>query len=164
MMKKIAQFTLILFSLGAICFWAWEKLSTPSTTTALEQSAGIQTDQTEPAQSQPAVVVTYFTTDVRCQSCLLIESLTRQTLEEQFSQELASGTLRFETLNLDEESNKHFAQEYDLAFKTVVVSTEQNGTITHWQKLDDVWTLLKDPEAFKTYVVTPIHSILDSES
>lgn len=166
-MKKIAQFALLLFALGSICFWAWDKSSIDSTTTAVDQSTASTVDHTKPEespQSQQGVVVTYFTTDVRCESCRLIESLTQQTIEEHFPKELATGTLRFRTLNLDKQENKHFAQDYDLAFKTVVVSTERKGTVIHWQKLDEVWTLLNDPEAFKAYVAAPIRSRLSPKS
>lgn len=159
-MKKIAQFTLLLFALGSIGFWALQKATGTSTT---EQSAK-STMTSEAPQLEQAVVVTYFTTDVRCKSCRLIETLTKETLEEHFSQEIAAGTLRFQMLNLDRQENKHFTEDYDLAFKTVVVSTETNGAITHWEKLDDVWTLLQQPEDFKTYVATPIRSLLSPES
>lgn len=165
-MKKIAQFALLLLALGSICFWAWERLSGASTTTTLAPSVESTVDHAMPEespQSQQAVIVTYFTTDVRCESCLQIEALTQQTLKEHFAQELAAGNLRFRTLNIDRQENKHFIQNYNLAFKTVVVSTERQGTVIHWQKLDDVWTRLNDPEAFKAYVAAPIRSRLSPE-
>ena len=162
-MKKIAQSALLFFALGSLCFWAWEKLSGAPATATPDQPSTQTVDHAmkdEASQSQQTVVVTYFTTDVRCKSCLLIESLTQQTLEEQFTQELANGTLHFQTLNIDRQEHQHFTQTYDLAFKTVVVSTERQGTVTHWEKLDEVWTLLNEPEAFKSYMAAPIRSLL----
>ena len=40
-----------------------------------------------------AVIVNYFHTTVRCETCLMIEQITENILEQEFSQELQRGTL-----------------------------------------------------------------------
>ena len=111
---------------------------------------------------EAAVVVTYFTTDQRCTACLQIEALTRATLEETFAAELDQGRIRFQTHNLDRPENRHFARDYGLAFKTVVVSDYESGQEVEWRKMDEVWRLLSRPEAFKAYLATQVYSYLET--
>ena len=153
-MKNIARSLLLALVLIGIGYWAWGKFAAP----------------TEPASSGPAttaesmaheVVVTYFTTDVRCESCQTIESLTRQTVEERFGEELAAGKVQFAIHNIDKPENKHFNEEYELAFKTVVISDRNKGEERSWKKMDEVWDLVDKPEEFKNYLATEIRACLD---
>ncbi len=101
-------------------------------------------------------VVTYFTGDVRCPSCLKIEKLTRQTVETRFTQQLQSGTLVFRTLNVDEPEHKHFVDDYQLVSKTVIVSVRENGREIGFENLTDVWLKLNDPVEFENYLAASL--------
>jgi len=159
-MKKAAQYILLAFVFGAIGFWAWGKY-TGSAEGSPETSASAEAVT---QSAQPVVVVTYFTTNVRCDSCRTIETLTRASVQEQFEDEVNAGHLRFEKVNLDEPQNKHFAEDYKLAFKTVVVSEESSGEVLRWKKRDEVWSLMNEPDAFKTYIAEPVREFLNSQS
>lgn len=166
-MKKAAQYLLLAFAIGAMGYWAWGKFTghTPTTeSTNASESIPISADAIPSESADPVVVVTYFTTNVRCDSCRMIETLTRSAVEEDFAYELAKGTVRFQTINLDEPQNEHFARDYEMSFKTVVVSEEQTGTVLRWEKRDDVWRLLNEPEAFKAYIASPIQEFLGPQS
>jgi len=115
-----------------------------------------------PAAALPAdgVVVTYFTTNVRCASCLKIEKLTRETVAKHFPAESAAGGLVFRVINTDEPGNKHFLNDYQLVSKTVIVSVRKDGQETGWKNLQDVWLKLADPAAFDAYVRGAIGSAL----
>lgn len=101
------------------------------------------------------VVVTYFTTDVRCPSCLKIEALTRQAVEK-FVKEGGGEKVVFRVVNLDRPENQHFTDEYSLVSKTVVVSVREGGKEVRWKNLQDVWLKLNDPEEFERYVLLAI--------
>ncbi|NBB80378.1 MAG: hypothetical protein GVY36_13210 [Verrucomicrobia bacterium] len=129
-MKKILQSILLLIVALGIGAFVWSKISpapvAPATPTedARTNSSNDATTTANTAQSaaKSPVVVTYFTTDVRCVSCKKIERLTLETLERDFAGAMESGQLRFQTINIDRLENKHYARDYKLAFKTVVVS------------------------------------------
>lgn len=164
-MKKFAQILLLLFALGAVGYWAWGKFSEPSPIANPPVASGVDAAPAPaPDEDQPVVVVTYFTTNVRCESCRKIEALTRAMVDEQFAPELEAGRLRFQTINLDESENRHFANDYQISFKTVVVSMEQSGRVLQWEKRDEVWSLLNEPEAFQSYIADSIRSYLNSKS
>jgi hypothetical protein len=155
-MQVILKTVLLVFVAAALGYFAWERVGASASATPAASEATV-------ALAQPhAVVVTYFTTDQRCTSCLQIEQLTRLALAEQFAAELDQGLVRFETHNLDRPENRHFARDYQLAFKTVVVSNYRDGREVSWQKMDEVWRLLSRPGDFKAYVATQVRDYLGS--
>ena len=165
-MKKILQPILLTIVAIGIGTFVWGKISPdPAVTTAsTDPSAATTEANATQASEQPSVVVTYFTTDVRCVSCKTIESLTRESLARDFAGPLESGQVHFQTINIDRAENKHYIQEYDLSFKTVVVAGPLQSADTDWEKLDDVWRLLNAPADFAAYVNAAVARKMDKET
>lgn len=109
------------------------------------------------------VVVTYFTTDVRCTSCLTIEELSRRAIEQGFPAEVADGRVVFRVLNTDRPENAVYKDHYELANKTVIVSHQANGREVAWTNRQDVWLLLDEPEPFFAYVREPVRGYLGKD-
>jgi hypothetical protein len=148
---RILQIALLALVLAGVAAWAWRSFGpAPASAAAGNPPAA---DAPAPAD-EPArlVLVTYFTTDVRCPTCLKIEKQTREAVESGFAAELAAGTLRFESINFDQAANKHFIEDYGLAFKTVVVSERREGKEVKWESYDKVWDLVNEADAFATYL------------
>jgi hypothetical protein len=110
----------------------------------------VQTGQMNAAG--PKLIVYYFHTTTRCVSCLKIENLTQFTLESDFPSELAAGLIEWRPVNLDTPGNGHFAKEYGLYTKSVILSEVRDGRETRWRNLERVWHLLPDPDGFRRYV------------
>lgn len=91
--------------------------------------------------------VYYFHGDRRCVTCKKIEELTRNALSLNFGHEMETGTVLFRSVNLDEPENEHFVQDFGLDSKIVVI---QKGD--KFEKLPEVWTLVKNPEKFTAYI------------
>jgi predicted GNAT superfamily acetyltransferase len=162
-MKRVLQPLLLLIVLAGLGLWAWGRFgSTAPATPGVPATA--QADGTLATADAPAhvVQVTYFTTDVRCLTCEQIETLTQRTVAERFAAEVAGGALVFQTRNLDEPENARFAEDYQLSFKTVVVSDRRGGEEQAWAKFDDVWSHANDPEAFMLYLESGIRAYLDA--
>lgn len=157
-MKTIAKTLLLVFAFVGIGFWAWGKI-TGTGPAASEESARIAA-----SPSATGVTVTYFSSDVRCPTCLEIEALTRRAVEERFAEPLANGRIAFQILNMDEKENAHFVDDYELAFKTVVISGDAHAVNTGndtaavepWVKMDEVWTLVDKPDEFIDYLAQEI--------
>lgn len=166
-MKRLAQFLLLGLVVVAVGSWAWQHIgpTSPSVDSAVTSPIGSETIPTPiAAQRHDAVVVTYFTSNVRCRSCRAIEELTRRTVEERFAKASADGRVVFQALNIDQPENRHFASDYQLSFKTVVVSQYKDGVERSWQKMDDVWRLFDEPEAFMAYLSEAIEEELTAET
>jgi adenylate cyclase len=150
-MKKILKWTLL--ALAAVgCWAAIQQARHVSGLPAVPQAVVT----TQPGVRPEVIQVTYFSSDVRCATCVRIERLTRECVERNFAPELQSGRLKFRTVNLDGPGNQHFIQDYRLISKTVIVSDLAKGQEIRWENLQDVWTRHKDEGAFEAYVVEAV--------
>jgi hypothetical protein len=94
-------------------------------------------------------------------SCLKIEDLTNATMTTRFAGPIARKQVIWRVVNLDEPGNSHFAKDYGLYTKSVVVSRVKDGREVRWKNLDQVWPLLGDPEAFQAYVEREVRAFLE---
>jgi hypothetical protein len=111
-------------------------------------------------QSEHKVIVYYFHSTVRCPSCLRIESLTKEAIEEGFARAIRDGLLELRLVNIEEPGNQHFVDDFQLFTKSVVVVDKQDGIQTRWKNLDRVWRLFRDEDAFLTYVRDEVRTYL----
>ena len=116
--------------------------------------------RTAPAEKPATVFVTYFHTTARCVSCLKIEDLTNATMAERFAAPIAEKRVVWRSVNLDEPANAHYAKDYALHTKSVVVSEVRGGREVRWKNLDQVWHLLGNPESFQAYVEKEVQGFL----
>lgn len=124
-------------------------------------SAGFAVAEKEAA---PRVVATYFHRTLRCQTCLHIESLARYDVTEVMANDMASGQLAWRLLNFEEEENAHFAEEFALEGPSLVITLEDGGEVLEWVRLDRVWELYDDVEAFDEYVLGAVEEYLTAVS
>ena len=143
MLQKITTWALVALAIAGAAVAIKNKVEAPPTTPAAEVAVALPDD---------GVVVTYFTTDVRCPSCLKIEALSRETVATRFPEDFGSGRVVFRVVNTDQPENKHFLDDYKLVSKTVIVSRRQDGKEQDWVNLQDVWLKLDEPAAFQSYV------------
>ena len=158
--KTIVRILLLAFALGSLAVWGskeWAKSKAIA-----EAAAAPKVEETLPQVEGKQVVMTYFLNDVRCPSCKKIEALTVKTAKEDFAEELASGRLVLRIVNFDEPENDHYIRDYQLTTKSVVISERLNGQEVNWTNMDEVWTLLGEPQKFRAYLAEPIRKHLDS--
>lgn len=151
--KPVLRWALLAIVLGSVMFYALQRSGARPATTG-------ETATSPPDATAATVVVTYFTTDVRCDSCRKIEALSRQAVEEGFPQEMGSGAVVFRVLNTDQPENQHYVDDYEIANKTVIVSHQVDGRETEWANRQDVWQLLDEPDEFLNYVREPVKRYL----
>ena len=106
------------------------------------------------------VIVYYFHGTSRCYTCKRIEQLTKQAVTESFENEIKTGLLKMEVINVDEKENAHFIKDYQLFTRSVVVSDTVKGKEKQWKNLQKVWELVRDDEAFKAYIRNEIEAYL----
>jgi len=158
-MKRVLKWTLIGLA-AAGCWAAVQMARQASDLPAVPQ----EVVATQPGVAADAVLVTYFSSDVRCATCVRIERLTRETVERKFGPELASGRIAFRTVNLDGPGNEYFVRDYSLISKTVIVSDLAKGQEVRWENLQQVWTKHKDERAFEAYLVDAVRRHLSLAS
>jgi hypothetical protein len=159
MKKRILKFALIALA-GVGCWAAIQQARQVADLPAVRQ----EVVTTQPGVAPDVIQVTYFSSDVRCATCMRIERLTRETVTKNFPAELANGRIVLQTINLDGPGNEHFVQDYQLISKTVIVSDRAKGQEVQWENLQEVWSKQKDEQAFEAYVVDAVRRHLGSVS
>ena len=94
----------------------------------------------------------YFHGDFRCSNCYKIEKYSKEAIDKYFAKELTSGELEYEVINIDEKGNGHFAKDYKLYTKSLVISKIKGGREMEYKNLEKVWDYLGNKEAFYNYV------------
>ena len=150
-MKRLLKWALI--ALATVGCWAAIQQARQTSDLPAVREAVVTT---RPGAAADVIQVTYFSSDVRCATCVRIERLTRETVERNFGPELASGRIAFRTVNLDGEGNEHFIRDYSLISKTVIVSDLARGQEVRWENLQQVWTKQKDEQAFEAYMIDAV--------
>jgi hypothetical protein len=117
----------------------------------------------KPAAEAKTAVVYYFYTNTRCSSCQTIEAYTREAVTNRLAAGYKDWRVEFRGVNIDDKANEHFVQDYWLNSKAVIVQKFSDGKALKWGKLDRVWTLIGDKEAFTAYVVAETQKLLDEK-
>ncbi|MDY6972939.1 MAG: nitrophenyl compound nitroreductase subunit ArsF family protein [Thermodesulfobacteriota bacterium] len=106
------------------------------------------------------VIVYYFHGNNRCHTCRRIEQLTQQAVTESFAHEIEAGRVEMKVINVDEEVNRHFTEDYQLYTRSVVISDVVKGKERQWKNLQRVWELVRSDETFKKYIRDEIRAYL----
>ncbi len=104
------------------------------------------------AETPREVQIYYFHGNKRCVSCLEIEQRLKESLDAVFSKEMEHGDVAMRLVNLDKKANQHFVKKYALDIRTVVLQSTREGQEGRFERLDDVWKLHGDKDAFRKYV------------
>jgi hypothetical protein len=152
--KQILRSGLLVIVLGSLLIWAGREYQksheAPAHGERLPVVAGNQ------------VVMTYFISGTRCESCRKIEALARETAEKDFGDALAEKRLVFRVIDTGEAGNGHYAKDYQLSSKTVILSHRKDGKETAWKDMAGVWDRLDDAQAFHDYLGRQIREFLGS--
>lgn len=127
----------------------------------ISMAFGLLASEEADSTVKPILSITYYHTTYRCQTCNRIEDLTEKALKENFETELDEGKFVFSSLNLDEDANKHFAEDYSLLTKSVIISTVDSDGKEKWKNLTDVWVHVRKPKDFESYIVEEITVLMD---
>ena len=104
------------------------------------------------------VIVNYFHTTVRCETCLMIEQVAENILEQEFAQELQQGTLARQPVNVDLKGNRHFIEDFSLGANELLIRDGQE--LSRFDKVPDTWHLINDYEKFKSTLTRMIRKVL----
>jgi hypothetical protein len=152
--SKVSRILWIVIPIVLVCLAVWLVLAygpSPATPPASNNSSG-------PADR---VDVVYFHRTQRCYTCLYAEEHTRYTVETYFADELASGRVTLQSINVQDEENADIAEKYNNAsYLTLCINTVKDGT-DHIEEVTDIWLVIGDDEAFVEIVKNKIEKSLN---
>jgi hypothetical protein len=106
------------------------------------------------------VIAYYFHGDFRCYTCHTMEKYSREAIEANFKDALASGKLEFKVVNTDERGNEHYVNDYQLYTKSLVLSLVKNGKVIKSKNLTKIWEYVRDKQRFYDYVSAEVKNFL----
>jgi hypothetical protein len=109
---------------------------------------------------QDKVIAYYFHGNMRCYSCNILEQYSRQAIEGNFQDELASNRLVFKTVNVQEKANNHFMKDYGLYSQSLALSFVRDGKEQKFKNLSMIWQYARDRQRFISYVKDEVNAYL----
>lgn len=146
-----------IFWLLGIVVWAGAAQAAPTPKAA--GSAG-----TIAVPSADRIVVYYFHRTLRCQTCLAIEDLAEFAITQNLIVEIEQGALAWRPVNVDQEADAHFVDDFALQTQALVVAAYHEGALVRWRNLEKVWDLHQTPEAFDAYVLAAVREFIADPS
>ena len=107
------------------------------------------------------VVAYYFHGTTRCFTCRKIESLSHDVVISEFGPQLKTDLLEWQSVNVEQPGNEHLFDDYKLFTWSLVLVTYRDGKQTGYTNLTDVWTLVNNQPAFRSYVKSGIQTALE---
>ncbi len=145
--KKALTHILLVFALISLGFALGKHAAKPSS-----QGSNL------PNGNGHQVAVYYLHSTFRCATCNSIEKMTKELLDQSYSSRLADESMQW--FEIDFQENEAIARQFEVVASCVVVAEMKDGTVIDYSRLDDVWTLINDPDAFKRYISEAIDGYL----
>jgi len=111
-------------------------------------------------KSSGKVVAYYFHGTMRCPTCHKLEQYSKEAIETNFKDALASGKLEFKVVNVEDKGNEHYGNDYQLYTKALVLSLVKNGKEAKWMNLDKIWEYVGNKQRFIDYVKSGVADLL----
>ena len=106
------------------------------------------------------VIAYYFHGTFRCPTCHKLEQYSKETIETNFKDALASGKLEFKVVNVEDKGNEHYGNDYQLYTKSLILSLVKDGKQIKWKNLDKIWEYVGNKQRFIDYVKSGVADFL----
>ena len=154
--KRIIQIALLLFVAVSVVYFVAQEARHSVARASAEGAAQAPTDNGRSAK----VVAYYFHGNFRCVSCRKLEAVSHEAVTAGFPEELKRGDLQWRTVNVEQPENEHFASDYRLFSRSLVLVKFKDGKQVEYKTLMKAWELLSDDAALKKYVQSEVRSYL----
>ena len=150
--KTIMTAVLLTFVIASAAYFVFTETTREKSPPQIADESEIDPSVTAAADAGNKVIVYYFHATRRCWTCKTIEAYSEEAVRTGFAEQLASGTLEWKTINVDEPENQHFVEDFQLATRTVLLVNVIAGVNKDGKRLDRVWQLVRDKTAFVDYI------------
>jgi hypothetical protein len=106
------------------------------------------------------VIAYYFHGSFRCPTCHKLEQYSKEAIETNFKDAIASGRLEYKVVNIEDKGNEHYGSDYQLYTKSLILSLVKDGKEIKWKNLDKIWEYVGNKERFIDYVKCEVADFL----
>jgi len=116
--------------------------------------------QAEESAKGAHVIAYYLHGDMRCPTCHKLEQYSQEAVETNFKDALASGKLEFKVVNVEDKGNEHYASDYQLYTKSLILSLVKGDKEIKWKNLDKIWEYVGNKQRFIDYIKSGVAELL----
>lgn len=98
------------------------------------------------------VIAYYFHGGMRCPTCHKLERYSKEAIETNFKDALATGKLEYKIVNVEDKDNEHYTSDYQLYTKSLILSLVKDGKELKWKNLDKIWGFVGNKQKYLGYV------------
>ena len=106
------------------------------------------------------LIAYYFHGSFRCPTCHKLEQYSKEAIETNFKDALASGKLEFRVVKVEDKGNEHYGNDYQLYTKSLILSLVKDGKQIKWINLDKIWEYVGNKQRFIDYVKSGVAELL----
>jgi thiol-disulfide isomerase/thioredoxin len=106
------------------------------------------------------VVVMYFHRTQRCPTCMKMGTYTEEAVNKGLANEVKAGKVSLHFINFQDEKNAAFTKAYGITGPTLIVAKASGDKVTEYQNLKEMWTKVRDKDAFLEYVQSNVKAYL----
>jgi hypothetical protein len=110
--------------------------------------------------STDRVVAMYFHRTQRCPTCLKMGSYSEEAVKSGLAQQVKDGKVEFRYIDFQDEKNAALTKGYKVGGPTLIVARVAGGKVAEYKNLTEIWTKVRDKEAFVEYVRNNVKSYL----
>ncbi len=110
--------------------------------------------------STAKVIAFYFHGSFRCPTCHKLEQYSKEAIETNFKEALASGKLEFKAVNVEDKGNEHFVNDYQLYTKSLILSLVKDGKKVKSENLTKILEYVGNKQRFIDYVKNGVADFL----
>lgn len=112
------------------------------------------------AKPTDRVVVYQFHRRFRCEACYKLEKAITETLDSQFPEQLADGTIVFNVVDLDGEDNGRYEKRYAFFYNTVIIAVVRGDEDLKFKNIEKVWQLTDNRDELMEFVRSEVEEYL----
>jgi hypothetical protein len=94
------------------------------------------------------VIVYYFHSNTRCESCRKVEAYGQDAVKDGFADKLKSGGIAWHAVNYETPGNEHYVVDYQLVAPNLVLAIFKDGKQVNWAALKEVVDEVGDKTTF----------------
>lgn len=126
-------------------------------TVATSCNAQSNTKKETTASNSDKIEVYYFHVTSRCVTCKTVEAEAKKDIETLYPEQVKSGKITFQAVNLDESTSKEIAEKLGIAGQTLlIVKGDQKINITN----EGFMNARKNPEKFKEIIKEKVDKLM----
>ena len=112
-------------------------------------------------KSNPVVEVIYFHGAQRCKTCMALEKVAKETVNEAFAQQLKEGKVAFRTVDISSQAGEKIADRYKIAQSSLIV-VRKDGKKEQYTNLtsDGFRFAVNNPDKLKGIISNQINTFL----